>query len=287
MDPSKVEKIHQWPQPKTIKELHTFISLCGYYRKFIHDFATIVRPLETLLRDSSNNKFVWKDVHSKFMAELKKRLTEAPVLAFPRRQGKFIIDTDASLETVVAVLSQIQDGNEKVIAYALHALSKHEVQYCVTRKELLAVNKYLKHFNHYLMGQKFLIRTDHRALTWMLNWKKPNTSQYCSWISELELYDFNIEYRKGEHHLNGDALSRYPPCQQCELKHQAPKEKRNVKKLQDLCLITKQLAEDPVDIFINLLKKKIPMNDIQRISIPGTKECMKEVMETKEMSSTR
>ena len=275
-DPKKIEKILTWPEPKTAKELHTFICLCGYYRKFIQDFALIVRPLEVLLRNSTNKTFTWTSNHSEVMTKLKKCLSEAPILMFPRRNGKFILDTDASHEAVGAVLSQIQDGEEKVIAYASHALSKHEIQYCVTRKELLAVYKYVKHFSHYLMGQKFLIRTDHRALTWMLNWKKPNSSQYCSWIAELELYDFDIEYRKGELHINADAMSRYPftPCQQCELKHQNPKGRTNVKKLQDSsCLVAHDTCEDTIDFFINLMKQNTRQKaDVQEISVPRNKE---------------
>ena len=106
----------------------------------------------------------------------------------------------------------------------------------------------------------------------MLNWKKPNTSQYCSWIAELELYDFEIEHRKGQHHLNADAMSRYPLCEQCELKHEEPRGKRNVKKLQDSCMISEHDSQDPVSIFIKLLKRKIPMSELGRISLPASKE---------------
>ncbi|MEL7307077.1 MAG: reverse transcriptase domain-containing protein [Pseudomonadota bacterium] len=277
-DPAKIEKILNWPEPKSTKELHTFISLCGYYRKFIDEFALIVRPLEILLRDSKGKVFTWTTFHSGVMTKLKKRLSEAPILMFPRRNGKFILDTDASHEAVGAVLSQIQDGEEKVIAYASHALSKHEIQYCVTRKELLAVYKYVKHFNHYLMGQKFLIRTDHRALTWMLNWKRPNTSQYCSWIAELELYDFDIEHRKGEQHLNADAMSRYPfgSCQQCELKHTNPRENTNVKKLKETCcrITENDRCKDAVEFFINVMKQDTQIMRVQQDSVPRNKESL-------------
>ena len=79
------------------------------------------------------------------------------------------------------------------------------------------------------MGKKFIIRTDHKSLTWMLNWKKPNTSQYCSWIDELSMYDFEIQHRIGKLHANADALSREYQCEQCEIRHVDPKTKRNIK----------------------------------------------------------
>ena len=83
-----------------------------------------------------------------------------------------------------------------------------------------------------MLGKKFVIRTDHRALTWLLNWAHPNTSQYCSWIAELEVYDFTIEHREGKKHINADFVSRpLENCKQCELKHPDPKPKRNVKLL--------------------------------------------------------
>ena len=87
------------------------------------------------------------------------------------------------------------------------------------------------------MGAKFRIRTDHKALTWLLSWQKPNTSQYCSWIAELENYNFDIEYRKGEQHINADALSRFPLCHQCDLRHDDPKKKRTIKLLNNTVIV--------------------------------------------------
>ena len=79
--------------------------------------------------------------------------------------------------------------------------------------------------------------TDHRALKWLLNWDAPNTSQYCSWVAELEIYDFSIEHRAGERHTNADFLSRpFEQCQQSELNHENPKPKRNVR----ICHITEE-----------------------------------------------
>ncbi|MEL7308825.1 MAG: DDE-type integrase/transposase/recombinase, partial [Pseudomonadota bacterium] len=154
-------------------------------------------------------------------------------------------------------LSQIQNGSERVISYASHAFSKHEREYCVTRKELLAVYKYARHFKHYLIGKKFIIRTDHRALIWMLNWKKPNTSQYCSWKAELELFDFEIQHRKGKEHTNADAMSRFPHCNQCEVGHENPKKKTNVKIIANV----EEIEKDAVKIIVEMLKT----NDGNRI----------------------
>ena len=171
----------------------------------------------------------WEGFHKESFENLKQALTSAPVLAFPNRNDTFILDTDASHFAMGAVLSQIQNNEEKVICYGSKKFSKAERMYCITRKELMAVYVFVKKYKHYLLGKKFIIRTDHKSLTWMLNWKKPNTSQYCSWIDELGMYDFKIYHRKGQLHTNADALSRELQCEQCEIKHVNPKVKRNVK----------------------------------------------------------
>ena len=176
-----------------------------------------------------NKEFKWLKKHENAFNELKQSLCTAPVLAFPNNSGMFIVDTDASHNAIGGVLSQIQDGKEKVIFYGANKLSRCQKKYCVTRKELLAAFHYIKKFKHYLMGRKFLLRTDHKALEQLLNWKKPNTSQFCLWKAELECFDFDIIYREGKKHQNADALSRFGFCKQCGCEHANPLEKRNVK----------------------------------------------------------
>ena len=96
----------------------------------------------------------------KAFADLKKALVEAPVLGYPDPDGHFILDTDASAYGIGAVLSQIQHGEEKVVAYFSRAMSRPERQYCVTRRELLAVVRSVQHFHPYLYGRHFTIHTD-------------------------------------------------------------------------------------------------------------------------------
>ncbi|GBM03364.1 hypothetical protein AVEN_256908-1 [Araneus ventricosus] len=94
---------------------------------------------------------------------------------------------------------------------------------CVTRKELLTIVKFVEHFHHYLYGQKFLLRTDHASLRWLLNFKEPE-GQIARWIRRLQEYDFEIQHRKGTSHGNADALSRRPCKESC--KHCANAEKK-------------------------------------------------------------
>ncbi|CAG2215828.1 unnamed protein product [Mytilus edulis] len=149
---------------------------------------------------------------------LKQALISSPVLAFPREEGLFIIDADASQYGMGSVLSQIQDGVEKVISYFSKTFSKPERQYCVTRKELFAMVASIKNFHHYLYGRHFLVRTDHGALRWLMNFKNPE-GQMARWLEVLGTYDFEIQHRAGRIHSNADALSRRPclvtSCKYC------------------------------------------------------------------------
>ena len=239
-DKKKIAKVVAWPQPKTEEDLRSFLGLCGYYRRFIKDYAQLVTPLEKLCNTTWNKKIkskktglTFEPIHEETFKKLKEALTSAPVLAFPTSKDKFILDTDASHDAIGAVLSQIQNGEEKVIAYASKKMTQSQRQYCITRKELYAVYYFVTYFKNYLLGRSFIIRTDHRALCWMLDWKSPNSSQYCRWKQELEVYDMEVRYRKGGQHGNADSLSRYPSCGQCELNHPNPKRKRNIKSLED------------------------------------------------------
>lgn len=237
MDEDKIKCIQEWPQPESQEEMRKFLGLCGYYRNYIKEYAKIVAPLEEACKDCWNkartrklHPLQWSACLGDAFLHLKQCLMTAPILAVPNSYDQFILDTDACDNTIGCVLSQVQSGDEKVIAYASHKLSTAEQHYCVTRKELLSVYKYTKMFRHYLFGRRFSIRTDHKALCWMMNRKTPSTSQFSSWLNELSVFDMDIQYRKGEEHTNADALSRAPEqCQQCAMNHENPKAKRNVK----------------------------------------------------------
>ena len=214
-DPEKIEKVRDWPQPRNLHDVKAFYGLCSYYRKFVQDFATVAAPLTRLMR--KEDKFVWDDGCDEAFSELKNRLITSPILALPQPQGRFILDTDASNFAIGGVLSQVQGGLERVVAYGSRSLSKEEKNYCVTRRELLAVTDFLKKYRQYLLGRKFTIRTDHAALTWMRRTPEP-IGQQARWISLVEEFDFDIEYRPGKAHGNADALSRMPcpeECKQC------------------------------------------------------------------------
>ena len=206
-DPEKIRLINEWPRPTNLKQLRGFLGLTGYYRKFVQGYAKIAAPLNFLTR--KNHQFVWTSDCQEAFEKLKEILTSPPILAMPNDDGMFIVDTDAAEHSIGCVLSQVQNGQERVIAYAGRVLSKNEVNYCVTRKELLAIVYFTRHFRQYVLGRQFVIRTDHAALSWLKKTPEP-LGQNARWLELLGEYDYVIQHRPGVRHGNADAVSRHP-----------------------------------------------------------------------------
>lgn len=211
-DPAKVDAVKHWRQPANVTEVRSFLGLASYYRRFIQDFAEIAAPLHRLTCKSPERKFNWTPECEHAFKDLKQKLVTAPVLAFPCFDGEFIVDSDASDYGLGAVLSQKQDGHEKVIAYASRVMEDREKRYSVTKKEMLAMVYAIKHFRHYLYGRPFTIRTDHNALRWLQSFKEPE-GQVARWLETLAQYDYKIQHRPGKKHTNADALSRKSPAE--------------------------------------------------------------------------
>ena len=205
-DQEKVQSVKEWPVPKHPTDVRSFLGTCGYYRRFIPSYSEVARPL-TQLSAAKPGDFVWtKECHSAFN-KLKTHLSTAPILAYPDYNIPFILDTDASNVGCGAVLSQEQEGLARVIAYYSKMHSPEEINYCVTRQELLAIVKALKHFRPYLYGRKFTVRTDHASLAWLIRTPHP-TNQLARWLELLSEFDLELVHRKGLKHNNADGLSR-------------------------------------------------------------------------------
>ena len=204
-NPELVQKVKSWQAPTNLKEVQQFLGLCNYYRQFVKDFSTLAAPISRLTRKDVN--FIWSDDSEQAFQLLKKKLCEAPILAYPRPVGTYILDTDASNVGIGGVLSQVQDGREKPISYASKKLDKHQQRYSVTRRELLAVITFMHHFKHYLLGREFILRTDHGSLQWIYHFKDPE-GQLARWLEVLSQYNFKILHRAGKKHSNADTMSR-------------------------------------------------------------------------------
>ena len=206
-DEEKIQAVRNWPVPKNVKDIRAFVGFANYYRRFIKSFAHVAAPLTALTK--KDRPFQWTDICQEAFETLKLKLTEAPILAYPScdENSTFILDTDASDWAISGVLSQVQNGVERVIAYASKTLSNSQRKYCTTYKELLAVVTFVKHFRHYLLGVKSVIRTDHNSLKWLMNFKDAD-GLVGRWIMTLQPFDLEIQHRPGAKHGNADGLSR-------------------------------------------------------------------------------
>jgi len=211
VDPDKVEGVQSMPAPTKIVELQSFLGMVGYYRRFIQGFAKIAQPLTQLLRKET--KWEWTEACNTAFNTFKQKLTTAPILAMPDYTIPFIVQTDASVCGIGAVLSQKHPAppQERPISFISRTLKKHEKNYSITHLELLAVIWALKKFRHYILGTKFIIQTDHIALQSIRNTKEIHSGRIARWILTLQEYEpFEVQYRKGTSNGNADALSRLP-----------------------------------------------------------------------------
>lgn len=215
VNPKKTAAIDKLAPPTKVKEVRHFLGMTSYYRRYVKDFSTIAKPLYKLLEH--DHKFVWDDACDAAFRELKRRLTSAPIMAYPCFELPFTLHTDASDYGLGAVLSQKQDNKERVIAYASRTLVAAEKNYSATKKELLGIVWAVRYFRPYLTGNKFDIFTDHYSLQWLQKMEH-GSATFQRWRDDLAQYNFEVKYKPGKNNGNADGLSRLP-IEDCQLNH--------------------------------------------------------------------
>jgi len=191
----KVEAVKNYPTPKNVRDVRAFLGLAGFCRRLVPDFAALAKPLTSLIQ--KDQEFIWGPSQLQAFEGLKYKLCQTPVLAYPDFSQPFILKTDARKIAVAAVLSQVQEGIERPIAYASRQRNKPEMSYLVLEAEMLALVWAAKHFRCYLYGRKFVVRTDHAALTYLKNFVDQN-ARLTRWSLKLCELDFTVEHRAGK-----------------------------------------------------------------------------------------
>ena len=178
-NPKQVMAVREFLIPQSVSQVRQFLGLTSYYRQFIGKFAKIASPLHELTRKGM--EWHWTDKQQEAFDMLKTRLIESPILAYPNFKRGFVLETDASVKGLGAVLSQGQEDQRLYpVAYASRALSAAEKNYSITKLETLAVVWTISHFRAYLYSHEVKVLTDHTAVKTILG--APNLSgKHARW----------------------------------------------------------------------------------------------------------
>ena len=220
----KVKVVKDWPLPKTLKELRAFLGFTSYYRRFVSKYAHVAKPLYGLIATFNKNnphksngqlKPFWTPECSTAFNTLKTKLTSTDVSGFADYSKPFILETDASLNGLGAVLMQEQEGRRRVIAYASRTLrptERNDSNYSSAKLELLAVKwAVTEKFKDYLWGSAFEVLTDNNPISYLQTSAKLGATEQ-RWAMQLAQYNFTIKYRPGRVNTAADAFSRMPSC---------------------------------------------------------------------------
>jgi transposase InsO family protein len=201
----KIRAIRNWVRPRTLVNLQSFLGLCNYYRRFVMNFSQIAAPLTDLTK--SNVPYEWGKRQESAFTQLKESLMSAPILRCADSSIPFQVQADASETGLGAILQQKDKNGIRPVAYMSRKLNAAEQNYPPHERELLAVVDALREWRCYLMGRKFLVKTDHRPLQY-LQTQQTLSRRQARWVIFLQNYDFDWEYVTGKSNGAADALSR-------------------------------------------------------------------------------
>jgi hypothetical protein len=208
MDPSKVKTIQDWPEPRKVKDIQSFLGFANFYRRFIQNYSEIIIPLTCLTR--KNVPWQWTDERRSAFNALKASFISAPILAHFIPGAPLIVETDASDYAVAAILSTISEDKEiHPIAFFSRTLGTSELNYDTHDKELLAIHAAFKNWRHYLEGAETPIDvvTDHKNLEYFTS-VRMLTRRQARWAEFLCQFNLHIRFRPGKLGTKPDSLTR-------------------------------------------------------------------------------
>lgn len=207
---AKVEAILDLPAPKSRREVMRVLGMCGFYRRFVPNFAAVTEPLTNLLK--KDVKFVWTEACEHAFGGVKAILACEPVLLAPNFDIPFKLAVDACDFGVGAVLLQADAaGIDRPVAYFSKKLNKHQKVYSTIEKEALGLVLAVKHFEVYVShsGQEVVVYTDHNPLAFLAKFKT-SSPRVFRWALVLQPYSLVVQHVAGKNNILADTLSRMP-----------------------------------------------------------------------------
>ena len=210
MDPIKTKAVNDWPVPKTLCEVRSFMQFCNFYRAFIPEFAGIMVPFNELTK--KDVPFTWGPWQQEAFTKLKEIIKNDVALMLPVPGARYRVETDSSDYAVGAVLHQIIDNKPRPIAFFSKTLQPAERNYQIYDKELLAMMLALQNWWQFLRnGPEFDVWSDHQNLTYFREPQKLSRRQ-ARWAAELAEFNLKLHHRPGKLNIIADILSRtYSP----------------------------------------------------------------------------
>ena len=202
----KIEKILSIPKPSSKKQIRSIMGLLGYYRRYIPAYSIITAPITNQLQ--GNKKTVdWTPECQEALNQIQRILSEKPVLILPELRKTFTVRTDASNTGIAGVLLQELDERLHPVAYVSRKLLDRETRYSTIEKECLAIVWTLQKLDRYLWGQKFILQTDHKPLTFLKSAMFKN-NRILGWSLAMQGYSFEVREIAGKDNILADLLSR-------------------------------------------------------------------------------
>ncbi|GKC00385.1 putative nucleotidyltransferase, ribonuclease H [Tanacetum coccineum] len=201
IDGAKIKAIQDWEPPTKVTELRSFLGLVNYYRRFIMGYPAIASPLTDLLK--KYQAWIWDEECQVAFESLKKAVMEEPVLRLPDVTMPFELHTNALDFSIGGVL--MKDGH--LIKFDSQNLNEMKKKYTMQEKEMTVVVHFLRIWRHYLLGSRFVIKTDNIATTYFQFQKKSSPKQ-ARWQDFLAELDYQLEYKLGNANVVADTLSR-------------------------------------------------------------------------------
>jgi hypothetical protein len=204
----KLQKVMDFPKPRTQKELKGFLGLANYFRDHVEHHSMQTTVLEELARNYSPRRPVaWTDETEAAFENIKTAINDCPQLFFMNDDlsSPIFLHTDASDGGIGAHLFQEVNGTTRSVAFVSKALSDSQRRWSTPEKECYAIYYAMRKLDYLLRDRQFLLRTDHRNLTFL---NKNSSPKVIRWKLEIQEYDFKIEYIPGPLNIEADALSR-------------------------------------------------------------------------------